>query len=85
MTSVQPAGQKLPRNPIVDRATSLIRFNSARVAPEKSETDFENLIEPSSPFDLWMGEYQLVTRNFPGFGNPKALSLFFNKAFVSQV
>ncbi len=37
MASVQLAGEILPRNSITDRATSLIRFNSARVAPEKSE------------------------------------------------
>jgi len=70
MTSVQPACQMLPRNPIIDRATSLIRFDSARVAPEKSENDFENLIEPSSPFDLWIDDELFLSTESPSQSLP---------------
>jgi hypothetical protein len=55
MTSIQPTEQTLTRSHTLDSVpTSLIRFNSARIGPEKTEKDIEDLIEsrPTSPLPL---------------------------------
>jgi hypothetical protein len=55
MTSIQPIDKTPPHSPTLDRAPpTLIRFNSARIAPEKIENVSDNPIESplGTPFDL---------------------------------
>lgn len=67
MTSVQPTEQTLLRSLTADSVpTSLIRFNSARILPEKTEDEVENLVEPppTSPTDLHIDEALLQSPSF---------------------
>ncbi|CAF4549392.1 unnamed protein product [Rotaria sp. Silwood1] len=59
MTSIQPISKPRHRSAVVNNApSSLVRFYSARIAPEKTENKYKKSIEspPISPIDLQIDE-----------------------------
>jgi hypothetical protein len=57
------------------------RLHDCTLIEEKDRSERNNNNEYNNEIGDIKGKYQLVTRNFPGFRNPKALSNFFQQGF----